>query len=403
MPVEDAAREIVVRALPMRRLVVVSHGRTPLPAEPSPHGPNGFPSLWRDRALAGRALAEPAEAPFVVAGSAEERVALAALRAGICDAAEIWTFAHATAAAAHEPGGVKPAPGGGLVRRRLRADAPHATAEALGCVDIHGVPEVLLALGACVDEALLVRCRDSIRIHACGAEAPPFVPARAARHIDLFLAADEGQAEELRRIHPGVLAAVLSLETEFAATESFFPTGAAKDFDVICIAPAEDAARHDILFDAFAKLPPRLRGLCVFAQGGLADLLRDQIDRRWLDITCIGPPGIAPPVLNALMNRARIGVVCSEREGAPALLTEQMLAGLPVLANARLGRGLRHIRPATGAVAAPEGFHEGILDLLARAPTLAPRDVAAARWGWRASAARLAELLDEARARKSRG
>jgi hypothetical protein len=384
----------------MSRLVVLSDGRTPLPDEPSGHGPNGFPSLWRDRALAGRAPAQPAEAPSIVVGPPAERFALAALRAGLCDAAEIWTLA---GAGAPYDGGVKSAAGAGLVRRRLRGQGASPSADALSCVDIHGVPELLLVLDPRVDETLLVRCRDSLRIYACGAETPPLVPTRIARHIDLFLAADERQAEALRGLHPRVPAAALSLETEFAATESFFPTGAPKDFDVICIAPAEDDARHDILFDAFAKLPPGLRGLCVFAEGALADLLRDQIERRRLDITCIGPPGVAPSVLNALMNRARIGVVCRERAGAPAALTEQMLAGLPVLANAEFGRGLRHIRPETGAVAAPARFHEGILDLLARAPTLAPREVAAARWGWRASTARLAELLEAARRRKSGG
>ncbi len=51
------------------------------------------------------------------------------------------------------------------------------------------------------------------------------------------------------------------------------------------------------------------------------------------------------------MNLARIGVVCGVDDGAPAILTEYMLAGLPVLANARLRCGLQYIRPETGRAA----------------------------------------------------
>ena len=58
----------------------------------------------------------------------------------------------------------------------------------------------------------------------------------------------------------------------------------------------------------------------------------------------------------AIDRRARIGVVCGEDDGAPAILTEYMLAGLPVLANACLRCGLQYIRPDTGLVAQPEGF-----------------------------------------------
>jgi hypothetical protein len=36
------------------------------------------------------------------------------------------------------------------------------------------------------------------------------------------------------------------------------------------------------------------------------------------------------------MNRAKIGVVWGVDDGAPAILTEYMLAGLPVLANVNL-------------------------------------------------------------------
>jgi hypothetical protein len=45
----------------------------------------------------------------------------------------------------------------------------------------------------------------------------------------------------------------------------------------------------------------------------------------------IGPPGCGYDEVNRLMNRAKFGVVCGRDDGAPPILTEYMLAGLPVL------------------------------------------------------------------------
>lgn len=104
--------------------------------------------------------------------------------------------------------------------------------------------------------------------------------------------------------------------------------------------------------------------------------------------------------MNAAMNRARIGVVCGEDDGAPAILTEYMLVGLPVVANARLRCGLSFIRPDTGIVAQPGAFDHAILTLLARAPAMAPREVVLEHWAWEKTIERFAAFIDRARRRK---
>ena len=68
-----------------------------------------------------------------------------------------------------------------------------------------------------------------------------------------------------------------------------------------------------------------------------------------LSIDCVGPPGASYAETDRLMNSARVGPVCGIDDGAPAILIEYMLAGLPVLANA----GLRYITPETGLAAGP--------------------------------------------------
>ena len=100
--------------------------------------------------------------------------------------------------------------------------------------------------------------------------------------------------------------------------------------------------------------------------------------------------------MNRQINRARVGVVCGQDDGAPAILTEYQLAGLPVLANARLSCGLQFVTPETG-IAAHEGadFAEALDRLLRDYARYDTRDVALARWGWQPSMALLGKTLNE--------
>ena len=99
--------------------------------------------------------------------------------------------------------------------------------------------------------------------------------------------------------------------------------------------------------------------------------------------------------VNRQINRARVGVVCGESDGAPAILTEYALAGLPVLANSRLCCGLQFITPETG-LAAGEGaeFAAALDQLLREHEQYDPREFALSRWGWQASIGTLADELD---------
>jgi hypothetical protein len=85
-------------------------------------------------------------------------------------------------------------------------------------------------------------------------------------------------------------------------------------------------------------------------------------------------------------------------DGAPAILTEYQLAGLPVLANARLSCGLQFITPETGVAAhAGADFAEALDMLLRDYARYDTRDVTLSRWGWQPSMAVLAQKLSEIR------
>jgi hypothetical protein len=81
------------------------------------------------------------------------------------------------------------------------------------------------------------------------------------------------------------------------------------------------------------------------------------------------------------MNRAKIGVVWGVDDGAPAILTEYMLAGLPVLANVNLRCGLQYITPKTGATATEDKFHLGLRPHR-EGLRLPPRAVVLSNWTW---------------------
>lgn len=325
-----------------------------------------------------------------VLGGYLERLPLACVAQGLVDHAEIW----------HHWRGPDPGPyrrdNPVLARRSFRLGAepaPFRSNSMLGFVEAFGAPHILCVWGLGVDGALLDACANSVRIYN-SIDAPALrIPPETSAKFDLILTGAEWQSQEVRARHPGMRCAVMPIGPEFADPDTFRPLDIPKPYDVIYVAAAQDYKRHDILFDALARAPRRLKALCVFGYGERADALRERAAAQDLDVEFVGPPGVGFDDVNRLMNMARIGVVCGIDDGAPAILTEYMLAGLPVLANARLRCGLQYIGPETGRTAEPEAFAAGLLDLLETAPALHPREAVLRHWTWQHSVAHLTELI----------
>ena len=337
-----------------------------------------------------------------VVGGYLERLPLSAVAAGLVDHAEIWSFAGRDGESDRERGladGTLDPGNPALTRRvfRTAGPAPYGSAEAVAFIRAVGAPDILCVWGLGVDAALLEACAGSLKIYN-SIDAPALrIPDGLAAHFDLFLTGADWQSREIKARVPGARTLVLPIGPAFASGETFFPTGADKDRDVVYVACAQPYKRHDILFDAMARRPGT-RGLLVVGYGHQADEFRDRAARDGLDLEIVGPPGVPHAEVNRQINRARVGVVCGEDDGAPAILTEYQLAGLPVLANARLSCGLQFVTPETG-VAAPEGaaFAEALDMLLRDHDRYRPREVALSRWGWQPSMAVLARELTDIR------
>lgn len=116
----------------------------------------------------------------------------------------------------------------------------------------------------------------------------------------------------------------------------------------------------------------------------------------------VGPPGASHDAVSRLVNLARVGVVCGEADGAPAILTDDMLAGLPVLANVRLACGLQLITPRTGMAAPAALIAQKLGEMLSDTARFSPTDGVRARWTWPHRARRLEGLLRQARSPMAR-
>ncbi|MCV9967813.1 glycosyltransferase [Pararhizobium sp. BT-229] len=333
-----------------------------------------------------------------VDGGYIERLPLACLRSGLATSAEIWT---------HWRGASPPrdwiSGNPHLTRRAFRlngADAPFSSNDMLGHIQAFGPPATLCVWGLGVSEDILLACQKSFKIYN-SIDAPPLrIPPEVSRHFDLVLTGAEWQSEAVLERHPEMSVAVLPIGPEFASETTFHPLETEKVYDMIYVAAAQPYKRHDILFEALAKLPRSLRALCVSGYGEMTESLRSQAGAKGIKVDFIGPPGVPFPEVNRLMNSARMGVVCGVDDGAPAILTEYMLAGIPVLANSALTCGLQYITPKTGRAVPADQFHLGILEILAGDSEFEPRQVVLRNWTWQHSVRKLQRLIELSPGRK---
>jgi len=319
-----------------------------------------------------------------------ERLPLACIKAGLVDYAEKWHYIFAPGE--RLSGLAQPLFGYRIFQIQSPA-APLHSPDMIEFIHASGVPHILCVWGLGVSEEMLLACRDSFKIYY-SIDAPPLrVPPEVSRHFDLILTGAEWQRDEVHARHPHIPCELLTIGPEFADYETFCPLGIPKEYDLVYVAAAQPYKRHDILFDALARCSRRVRCLCIFGYGEMADELRAKAREMGLEIDFIGPPGLSFAEVNYQMNRAKVGVVCGIRDGCPAIITEYMLAGLPVLANSELCCGLRYITPETGMTASPDEFHLGIETILDRAAEFNPRPSTIQNYGWQASIKRLSEIL----------
>ena len=334
------------------------------------------------------AFSMPQQENIPVTGGYLERLPLAAVSSGLAARAEIWNHYHGKRISTCQDET-------GITRRTFPVDNERVPVDSESIVQFlaqHGPPKILCVWGLGVSERILEASRGSFIVYN-SIDVPALrVPAEVSRHFDLVLTGAEWQSEVVGERHPTMPTAVLPIGPEFASPDTFYPIECEKIYDVIYVAAAQPYKRHDLLFNALTRSPRPLTTLCVVGYGEDGDRLRQQAAAMGIAVDFVGPPGVPYAEVNRLMNQARVGVVCGVDDGAPAILTEYMLAALPVVANADLRCGLQYIVPKTGVVAPGDGLERGIIEALDRTD-FEPRRTVLERWAWPHSIATLEALM----------
>jgi glycosyltransferase involved in cell wall biosynthesis len=342
----------------------------------------------------GKSLAR-ARADVHVAGGFLDRFPLACLKYGLVDYVERWLYTHGARRGQQGLDDDSQPLFGWRTFHLHNAAAPFASADMVAFVRVHGAPNLLCAWGLGVEESMMLACKESFKIYYSLDADPLRVPPRVSRHFDLILVGEERQRAAVQAELPSVPCEILTPGPEFADFETFRPLGIPKHYDLVYVACAQVYKRHDILFHSMAALRDvrPVSCLCVCGYGELGEHLRSLARELRIDVDFIGPPGVSFAEVNRCINQARVGIVAGAEDGCPAILTEYMLADVPVLANADLCCGLRFIAPETGWAAPPHAFADGIHRALEECKGIRPRSYAIERWGFPTSVRKLEAML----------
>ncbi|MEX0785043.1 MAG: glycosyltransferase family 4 protein [Dehalococcoidia bacterium] len=226
-------------------------------------------------------------------------------------------------------------------------------------------------------QQVLDLCPDSFRI-VYGNELPDEV--EQVDRYDLCLVDEEEHVAKVRSVAPNIHVAVWDKVVDYE--ETFRPLPREKRYDICYVARISSRKKHRRLLRAMAKLKDRqLTCVCVggTTMGGidhpghvaLLAELRHLADELGISVEFVGR--VSQEQVNEYLNMSRIGVICSEKDGAPRALLEYLAADLAVLVSSQLCGGRRFVTPETGLIRSRKEFHAGIVQLLDTRDRFHPR------------------------------
>lgn len=187
-------------------------------------------------------------------------------------------------------------------------------------------------------------------------------------------------AEFLKAVHPNLIPVSISGNTWVDANVFRPVLGIEKDFDLISIAAWARYKRHWALFRAVARMramgcaprlalvgyPLELTTRDILAQArlfGIDDLV-DIFER------------LAPTEVNALLNRSKVHVLWSRREGVNRAIIEAMAAGVPTVVRKgfNYGHHYAYINDRTGRFSTEQDLPRILIDMIDSYRQYSPRE-----------------------------
>jgi glycosyltransferase involved in cell wall biosynthesis len=146
--------------------------------------------------------------------------------------------------------------------------------------------------------------------------------------------------------------------------------GVHKDADVLVNSAWARFKRHDALFTALARLRKRGERLKVLLVGYPMDLTREDIFQlakiRGVADQIELFERLKPADVNGLLNRAKVNVIWSRREGSTRAIIEGFAAGVPGILRAGFNYGYHYpyINSATGSYATDRDLPDRLLEMV---------------------------------------
>jgi glycosyltransferase involved in cell wall biosynthesis len=156
--------------------------------------------------------------------------------------------------------------------------------------------------------------------------------------------------------------------------------GVAKDVDLLMVASWARFKRHDRFFAALARLKGRGQRLTALLAGYPAGCTRQEVEQlaryHGVDSQVEFHEWLRPEQLNRQMNRAKVNVLWSRKEGVNRAIIEGMFTGLPCLLREGFNYGHKyvHINPATGCYAREHELPDRLRWMVEHHRDFSPRD-----------------------------
>jgi glycosyltransferase involved in cell wall biosynthesis len=153
-----------------------------------------------------------------------------------------------------------------------------------------------------------------------------------------------------------------------------------KEFDVVMVAAWGDYKRHHQFFRALAKLRGKGRRLQVLLLGNPAGWSKEVILRhaRYHGVRdqIVLKQGVPYDEVNAELNRAKVHVLWSRREGVNRAIIEAMFAGLPCVIREGFNYGYRYpyVNASTGCFASERSLPTVLDNIVSNYEHFAPRE-----------------------------
>jgi len=179
--------------------------------------------------------------------------------------------------------------------------------------------------------------------------------------------------------------------------------GATRDADVLFLAAWGRYKRHDAFFSALARLRARGEKLKTILIGYKSDLTKDDIWRlaRYHGVAdqLEMHERLPPAEVNRHLNRVKVNVLWSRREGFNRAVIEGLFAGTPAIMRQgfNYGHPYPYINPKTGAFATERDLPDRLLAVIRSPEQFAPREWVMANM----SPQRATQIIDETIGRRA--